>query len=402
MTERLYQKDAYMTECTARLVRMDKIEGKDAVVLDRTCFYPTSGGQLHDTGTINDIKISDVVEQGETIFHVLEQSCDFPEEVQCKIDWQRRFDHMQQHTGQHILTQCIIRLIGAETVSSSLGSEISTIDINRTAFNEDEQRRIEEEANNWIYMNVPVHILYPTDEEMAEMPLRKKPPAGKKTRIVHVEGLDYSPCGGTHCAYTGEVGMIKIRHWEKMRGNIRIEFYCGSRALRDYQSKMTLVHTMIGKLSTQETAIPEAIERIQEEHKTQQKTISNLQKKLNEYSALEFYDKGENVGELKLISVELDSGSINDLKMLAQKIRSFGPCFAALGSREVKPAFVITCTEDIKINLNDILNELRKTFTLKGGGSPGMVQGALESRGDLPGFLQQVKKQIKNNLHLSS
>jgi len=391
-TEKLYQRDAYRTAFTARVTGMEAIKGAPAVALDKTCFYPTSGGQLHDTGTIGAAPVVDVFEKDGRIYHVLEKECSLSGEVDGAVDWERRFDHMQQHTGQHILTSALIDTLGAATVSSSLGAEMSTIDIALTSLSPDDAARAEDEANRRIYDDVPVHILFPEDKELEKMPLRKKPPPGKKTRIIHIEGFDYSPCGGTHCSRTGEVGIIKISRWEKMRGNSRIEFYCGGRALRDYRRKARILNRVSGALSAQESEAGEAVARLIGEAKEQRRSIAALKQQLFTHHARELYDAAARTGGTRIIASIIENSGIAELQMLAQKIRQHGACLVLLGSPGEKPSFVFTRSEGITIDLAGMLDTLRRTFPVKGGGGPGMVQGGLQDGNALNAFIDAAEK----------
>lgn len=398
MTEQLYLNNSYAASFTAKILDSISADGNPALILDKTLFYPTSGGQLHDTGFINDVPVINVYEDGGVIIHVLEREVT-ADTAECRIDWERRFDHMQQHTGQHILSQSIIRTEGAETISSSLGRECSTIDIDIEAFSVEHAVRAEDEANRWVYLNLPVQALYPTDEELEQMPLRKKPPAGKKVRIIHIEGLDYSPCGGTHCSMTGEVGIIKIRGWEKVRGKIRLEFYCGKRALKDYQSKNHIVNSVAGSLSIQESNIEESVQKLLHGNKSLQKNVHDLRYKLFEYQAQELYDAGEQSGDIRIITYIMEDGSISDLQALAQQIRKCGTCVLVLGGSGEKSSFVFTCTDDVSINLLEALNALRSDFDVKGGGGATMVQGGLPAYKDISVFINAARQAVIDMLH---
>lgn len=227
-TKRLYYNDSYLLSFDARLVRQELRENGAAVVLDESAFYPTSGGQPHDQGSINGVPIIDVVDEGEEVIHILKQP--LPHDttiVECRIDWARRFDHMQQHAGQHILSACFEQLFDAETVGFHLGQEVVTVDIAKDSLSKEEADQVENMANDNIYANKEIKAYFVEQEDVPSIPLRKPPTVTENIRIVEVDEFDYSACGGTHPARTGEIGMIKIRRWEKSRGNLRVEFVCG-------------------------------------------------------------------------------------------------------------------------------------------------------------------------------
>jgi alanyl-tRNA synthetase len=341
--------------------------------------------------------VTDVIEKDNIIYHIIDNDTGITGEVSCRIEWDRRFDYMQQHTGQHILSQALIIALNAPTVSSSLGRESSTIDVDKDSFCLEEAEMAEKLANDWIYKNVPLNILYPTREEMDAMPLRKKPPEGKKSRIINIEGLDYSPCGGTHCARTGEVGVIKIRKWEKMRGNIRIEFYCGQRALSDYIAKSKQVTTVSSLLSSHEHEIEEAVSRLLAENKSINKLNNEIREQVFEYQSREIFSDAELFKDFRIIRHIIEAATMPQLQLLAQKIRSHGECAVLLGSSGDKPSFVFTCTEKIDIDLSGILNELRSQYPVKGGGSKTMVQGGLNGEASISDFIDKTIQSIKSS-----
>lgn len=397
MTEKIYQTDSYLPEFTAKITGREIIENQPALVLDRTCFYPTSGGQLNDLGEIADMQVIDVIEKDDIIYHIISNDTGITGDVNCGIDWGRRFDNMQQHTGQHILSQSLIIALNAPTVSSSLGRESSTIDVNKDSFSLAEAEKAEKLANGWIYKNVPVNILYPTNKEMDLMPLRKKPPEGKKSRIINIEELDYSPCGGTHCARTGEVGVIKIRKWEKTRGNIRIEFYCGQRALSDYITKSKQVNAVSSLLSSHEYELEDAVSRLLAENKSINKLNNEIREQLFEYQSKEIFSGGELFKDFRIVSHIIEAATMPQLQLLAQKIRAQGECAVLLGSSGAKPSFVFTCSEKIDIDLSAILSDLRNQYPVKGGGGKTMVQGGLQGETSISDFIDKARDSIKNS-----
>jgi alanyl-tRNA synthetase len=397
MTERLYYNEPYVTRFTATVTGRTIINGKHAIILNKTLFYPTSGGQPNDTGTLNGIPVLDVIEHDDDIIHIVEEII-LDEIFTGEIDWQRRFDFMQQHTGQHILSQVILQLFNAETVSFSLDTENATIEINRTAFSYEDALQAEKKANHCIHKNVPVHILYPSKTELSILPLRKKPPLGKPVRVIHIEGLDYSACGGTHCALTGEVGVIKIRRWEKIRGNIRLEFLCGQRAVTDYHIKNRLINELTALFSVPESALLDSAQNAVETNKTLHKTIFNLKQKLFTFQAKNLYITSSHFGTIPFVFHTLEDGTIQELQFLAQAIRSQGTCIVILVCGGEKPAFLCSRTDDIPVDLSGILNELKQTFTIKGGGTPSLVQGGLPSETEKERFITALKERITANL----
>ncbi|CUT05723.1 alanyl-tRNA editing protein, partial [Candidatus Kryptobacter tengchongensis] len=228
MTQKLYYNNSYTTQFKSKVIDVKKYNGKIALILDKTYFYPTSGGQEHDTGFINSARVVDVIEldNGE-ILHVIDG--DVPSgDVECKIDWDRRFSNMQQHTGQHILSRAFEILLNAETISSRLGDDIGTIDLDIETLSYDKVHEVENLANQIIWENRDVKIHYVDDTEISKFPLRKQPKVSGTIRIVEVRDFDFSPCGGTHVSRTGEIGLVKVKRWERVKGGLtRVDFVCG-------------------------------------------------------------------------------------------------------------------------------------------------------------------------------
>ena len=226
--ERLYYNDSYLREFTARVI--DSADEGRTVYLDRTAFYPSSGGQPHDLGTLGGLAVLDVVDEEERIAHRLAKPWTASSEAHGSIDWDRRFDHMQQHTGQHLLSAVMAERFGMPTVSFHLGDQISTIDVKPKGLTPERLAEVERWANQEIAANRPVAVAY--EEAGAASGLRKESDRAGTLRIVSIEGLDRSACGGTHVRATGEIGMLLLGKTEKVRDTIRIEFVCGGRALR--------------------------------------------------------------------------------------------------------------------------------------------------------------------------
>jgi alanyl-tRNA synthetase len=288
LTKRLYYEESYLQEFKGKILKKIKIDGKPALILDNTCFYPTSGGQPNDLGYIQGVSIVDVIEDNEKIIHVLkggiEEECG--DTVIGKIDWKRRFDHMQQHLGQHILSGALMKLWSAKTLSFHLGEEVCTLDIAKEKLTEEEAKKVEECTNEIIFDNRPVKCYFvEEEEEVKRLNLRKVPEKTGKIRIIEVEDFDLSACGGTHCRATGEVGMIKITKWEKRGEKIRLEFICGRRAWKDYFWKNEVIKNISNKLTIKDSELGEAIDRMLEERKEIGKELKEFKEKLQEHEA---------------------------------------------------------------------------------------------------------------------
>ena len=237
VTERLYYADSHLVDFEARVVDLtERVSGWTAIVLDRTAFYPTGGGQPSDTGTLDGSRVVECVDDGENVLHVVQGTTPARGAlVRGRIDWSRRLDHIQQHTGQHILSQAFVALFNAPTKSFRVMDVSCEIDVELDNPSTETIERAVELANNVIWEDRSITIFNVTPEQVADMPLRKEPSREGELRVIEIEGFDLTPCGGTHAYRTGEVGMIAVRSWVRAKGLTRIEFVAGTRALADYR-----------------------------------------------------------------------------------------------------------------------------------------------------------------------
>jgi alanyl-tRNA synthetase len=391
MTERLYYNDPYLREFDA-VVRDVSRKGERLVVsLDRTAFYPTSGGQPFDTGTLGPYRVLDVLdENGGTIDHVLRvrlqpdtsqssvglvPGCSLTpgDAVHGAIDWDRRFDHMQQHTGQHVLSAAFDKLFGVRTASFHLGAQSSTIDLARET-TPAEIGAAEDEANRIVWEDRAVSIRYATAEEAAAMTLRKESVRGGTLRLIEVEGFDLSACGGTHVARTGAIGIVAVGSWERFKGGQRIEFLCGARALARFRSQRDAIAGGVRLLSVLPEELPASIERLQSDAKEQKRSIHALQNELAKFRADELAASAESFNEMRVVFRAVDTDA-NGLKSLATAIVARPRHFVVLTSA-VSPALIVVArSPDIAIGANDVLASLLKRFGGRGGGRPEFAQG---------------------------
>ncbi|NTU65634.1 MAG: alanyl-tRNA editing protein, partial [Chloroflexi bacterium] len=276
----------------ARVADRLEVNGRPAVLLDRTAFYPEGGGQPSDRGTLNRVAVVDVQtrEADDEVLHVLSTPL-AEDEVTGTVDHARRFDLMQQHTGQHILSQAFIHTANAETISFHLNPDPNegalTIDLNTAAVTPQEIDRAEDFANTIVYENRPVIARFVNDEDLPALPLRKPPQVDQAVRIVEIQGFDWSACGGTHVARTGEVGLIKIVKLEKRGAETRVEFRCGHRALIDYRRKHQLINQVASDLTIGFWELDQAIGRMQAEAKAARKQLAEAEARLQQVEARE-------------------------------------------------------------------------------------------------------------------
>jgi alanyl-tRNA synthetase len=393
-TKRLYFEDAYQTEFEATVVARFEYEGKPALVLDQTCFYPESGGQPADRGTIDGANIIQVIEDGERIIHVLDKDL-AAQRIRGVIDWGRRFDHMQQHSGQHILSQSFIELLDGETRSFHLGEESSTLEIGLKEISESGADRVESRANEIIFEDRTIKTYFVPEDKIFTVPLRRPPKKEGLIRVVEVTGFDYSACGGTHCRRTGEIGFIKINTWDKIRGNIRFEFLCGRRALQDYTWKNRSLVALGQKLSVQEKDIPASVEKMLQENKQSRKRMKHLQEQLAVYEAREIIPRATG----SIIKAIWTNKTPEEGKLLALNIIRAGELAVLFGIRgEENDRLIFASSEKLSLDMRELLPVVFSRAGGKGGGSPTLVEVVMEKKTDLEEILAAALEHVNKKL----
>jgi len=390
VTERLYYADPACVEFEAAVVSCDTIDGRPVVVLDRTAFYPTSGGQPYDVGTLGDVQVVDVIElDDERIGHVISGPLLAGASVRGRVDWNRRFDHMQQHTGQHILSAAFDRLHGSRTVGFHLGAVVSTLDLDKV-LNADSMGAAETEANRIVWENRPVRIRVASADEAASMPLRKESTRSGPLRLIEVEGFDLSACGGTHVAQTGQVGVVALRSWEKFRGGMRLEFVCGLRALREFRVLRDAVAGSLRLLSVDPQDLPSAIERAQGENRDLRRIIRDHQERLAGHEAAALVARAHQVGDTLVLIEAVDGWDQTGLKSLAAAAASRPGVMAALLSTTDPALVVIARAPDVGLDAAVVLKALLARFGGKGGGKAELAQG-----GGLAGPIAEILAELR-------
>jgi alanyl-tRNA synthetase len=375
MTERLYYTDPYLREFDATVVGIEPRDARTIVALDRTGFYPTSGGQPFDTGTLAGATVVDVTDDnGGTISHLIEGRPTFEVGaiVHGAIDWARRFDHMQQHTGQHVLSAAFDHLFHARTVSFHLGAAVSTIDLARE-MTPAEITAAESEANRIVWEDRPVAITFAESEDAARMPLRKEPKRAGRLRLIDIEGFDLSACGGTHVGRTGAIGIISVASWERFKGGQRLEFLCGGRALARMRVLRDAVASTTRLLSVGPEDLAPTIERMQGEAREAKRAAVGLHNELARYRADELARSAEETrhGRLVLRSIDADA---NGLKSLAAAIAARPGHIALLVSSSTPALVAVARANDLAVRANDVIAALTAKFGGRGGGKPELAQ----------------------------
>ena len=371
-SERLYHDDPYATRFRARVAMAGEHAGRPAVELEATCFYPEGGGQLGDRGTLGGARVADVqVTEDGRIWHLLDGP-DLPAgEVDAELDWARRFDHMQQHTGQHILSAAFDRLAGAPTLSSTLGEEHSVIEVALAGADWRRVERVEEAANRVVWEDRPVALHWVGPEEVGRFRLRKAPAVAGRIRVVEIPDWDASACGGTHVRRTGEVGAIKVIRWEKVRGNVRFEFLCGARALRDHAWRTEALVEAARRHTLKDRDVLGQLERAAGERDELRKTVAALTGRLIEAEARERTGvPPQGVAGFDVLRPR------EEVRLLALKSLEAGAPWVALGAAGPDPCVVVGRAKRLTADLRTLLPGLLERAQGKGGGSPDLVQVA--------------------------
>ncbi len=393
-TKRLYFDDPYRVEFEAKVVQREAHGDRPALILDQTCFYPESGGQPADKGAINGVNVIGVLEKGERIIHLLEEDVS-EKEIKGIIDWPTRFDHMQQHSGQHLLSQSFFELLEGETLSFHLGDESSTVEIDIREIHEEELENIEMRANEIIFQDREIKVYFVPEGEIKKIPLRKPPQKKGLIRVVEIADFDYSACGGTHCRRTGEIGIVKILRSERIRNNLRFDFLCGHRALKDYSLKNRMLRQLADQFTVREQEVFSSVEKVVSDSKFQKKKLRKMQQKIAQYEAQEIIGKAEE----QVIKDFLVEKTVEEAKFLALNIirrEEFVVLYAL--KKEKRGHLILAASENLNLDLRELVPLLSPLIKGKGGGSPSLVEMAGEKTEDLELALDKAYEYVKKKL----
>ncbi|MEM7536329.1 MAG: DHHA1 domain-containing protein [Chloroflexota bacterium] len=399
MTKQLYFTESYTTQMQTNQFTLTTWRDKPAVVFDETIFYPTSGGQPFDTGTLyRDLdvplaKVIDVVIDNGTIYHVLDQTFDAPtdtdtdNEIYGTIDWPRRYDHMQQHSGQHLLSQVFYHLFGFETVSVHFGETESTLDLDVEKISPEQLAEAEAYANEIVYASTPIKAYFVNDTELDKVPLRRPPKVSGEIRIVEIEQFDYSACGGTHCNTTAEVGPIKLlrmeRRSKKKQKQTRVTFLCGKRALQDYIQKDSVLQEAALLFSTDYRQVATLIERNLEQLKAAEKQIATLKEAQRGQIVAELLDTATLLDSYTVISTVWTNEDIDHVKKVAMDLKEHPNvivlfCVVEHPAEHIEASrysCIFTRSDDGGPHMGNVLKTTLSQFNGKGGGRPEFAQG---------------------------
>ncbi|MBQ4547025.1 MAG: hypothetical protein IJA17_07700 [Oscillospiraceae bacterium] len=380
-TKRLFDENAYMTEFSATVLSCSESEKGFDIVLDKTAFFPEGGGQFPDSGTLNGTEILDVQEDKEgVIHHFAEKPISEGETVFGKIDWRRRFDFMQQHSGEHIFSGIAHSKFGATNVGFHLGLEETTIDLD-IPLNDEQVSEIETAANNAVFENVPFEISYPSGEELEVLPYRSKKKLSGKIRIVTVPGYDICACCGTHVRTAGEIGIIKVTSFQNYKGGTRLFMLCGKRAFLDYRSKNRDVVKVTNSLSVKPNELCLAVKRLENEITEHKIYEAGLKKEL-------FALKAEKLGTGEKICVFESGMTPDELRRFCLTISENFKTAAVFNGTDGDYKYAVSSKSE---NCAPIAKEINSKFSGRGGGKPELVQGSCSgNRAEIEEFFNNL------------
>ena len=387
MTQRLYYLDSHLCNFEASVV--ERAEEGRRIYLDRTAFYPTSGGQLHDTGRLEGITVADVIDEGDRVAHLLAEPLASGPTVRGELDWPRRFDHMQQHTGQHLLSAVLADLWNYSTTSVHLGELTSTLDLDTPQLTSEQVAQAEERANQVITENRPVTIAF--EDAGAATGLRKPSSRSGAIRIVSIEGLDRSACGGTHVRATGAIGALLVRKVERVRKGVRLEFLCGLRAIGRSRLEFDILSNLAADLSSSFEELPRVVANQRADVKALSASKRELEADLSRYRAQELYAAAQpDPAGIRRATVRLADGGLDELRGLALAFAGF-PRAVFIGATEAPPSVLLSAAPDSGIDAGSVLKETVSNAGGRGGGSSTMAQGVLPDRAQLDHVLSVLE-----------
>ncbi|WMJ81824.1 alanine--tRNA ligase-related protein [Clostridium sp. MB40-C1] len=389
MTEKIYYADPYLKKCESQVVDVIKEDDKILVVLEKTPFYPEGGGQPSDTGYIDEVKVIYVYEKNDVIYHVVEKELECGN-VKCSIDFERRFDFMQQHSGEHLLSGVIHKLYKGNNKGFHLGEDYVTVDIDIYPFTDNMIEEIEKEVNNYVYMNEPFVTYFVDKESLDKVPSRKKIDVQGNIRIVEAKDMDCCPCCGTHVLRTGEIGMVKILKVEKYKGMSRLYLKCGKRAYEDFKLKHKIVDKLSRKFSTDEKSVIKNIDKQFEDIFNFKRELSHLKNKLSKEEALKLMESSKE----NYIFKSYEDKSFEEIKYIGEALSNENYIFILVSLKDKNILFVNN--SNIELSCGKLFKEHIKKYNGKGGGRDEKAQGSFSDIKDLEEFYLFLCEMIKN------
>ena len=396
MTERLYYDNAYLMEFDAQVLRVRPCDEYFEVLLDRSAFYPTSGGQPFDTGRLGDTQVIDVNVEEDLVWHKVTLPLAEGTAVHGTIDWARRFDHMQQHAGDHMIAGALHRLMGGVTIGLHISEEFSTIDVTMpegvTRISPEEIRRIELDVNEHIQRNVPIRCWFPEEDELAALPLRKKPTVSEHVRIVAIGDDEMVACGGTHPAFAGEIGLVKILSVTPARGKMRVAFLAGQRALKDYLKCHEAVCAASELLSANTDTLVETVAATQKKLRIAESELRKCKREALFTRARDYLEEAEQLKDGSRLIARFVEADTNLLRDLASRLIEQPGVIALLGVPNGKQAvYVFARSANVDADMGELMKATAVPMGGKGGGRPDFAQG-----GGCPEILEAARLMIRH------
>lgn len=369
MTEKLFYRDSHMITFSACVMQCEQSGDYYEVVLDRTAFFPTGGGQSADTGVLGNVKVLDVKEKQDEVYHIVDGPLQVGDTVEGVLDWEERFSKMQQHSGEHIVSGIVHQMFGYDNVGFHMGTDAITMDFNGV-ITPSQLKEIEQKANQVVVKNVAILDHYPAKEELKEIAYRSKIEIEGQVRLIEIPEVDTCACCAPHVKKTGEIGLIKLTNVQNYKGGVRVSMLCGFRALLDYNEKAESVRNLSMMLSAKESEVVGEVARLQEDLNDKKQTIARLQKEI-------LVRKVDALSEIEpcmvLFEEKLDGNGPRELmNLLLEKGAQIGAVFA--GTKETGFRYVIGSKE---LDVRPFAKVLNTAFNGRGGGKPEMVQGTL-------------------------
>jgi alanyl-tRNA synthetase len=385
MTERLYYTDAYLRDFHAHVV--DRSDDGRTIYLDRSAFYPTSGGQPYDLGVIGGAQLVEVVDEEDRVAHRVAAPVEAAE-VECAVDWKRRFDHMQQHTGQHLLSAVFEELFSLHTVSFHLGADSATIDLEGGAVDAHTVLAVERRVNELVFANLPVTVTF--EDAKTVQGLRKPSEREGTLRIVSIVGLDRSACGGTHVRATGEIGPVLLRKLEKIRQSTRVEFVCGGRAVRRARADFEALTKVAQLFSASLDEAPGMVAAQVETSKAADKSRRKVELDLAAYRGRELYRETSPADDgMRRVTERLERGNLEDLRAVAQNFTA-QPKSMFLAVMKEPPSVLLAASEDAGIDAGKLLKAALIEAGGRGGGTARIAQGSVPEAGALEKVVEKL------------
>lgn len=394
--EKLYYEDQYLKEFISEITDILERDELYYVSLDKTAFFPGGGGQHCDLGYIDNHKVINVIEENGQIYHVTETKPIKIHRVNCKIDWNRRLDGMQQHLGQHVLSGCFFKLFNANTVSVHVGKEISTVDI-QGYLDEESIRKAERFANEIIEENITVEFLTPTKKELKKIKIRRDlPNTNEQIRIVKIGDLDINACCGVHPSRTLDIQAIKIKRWEKHKGATRIEYLAGKRAINDYFKKDEFRNKVCRFLNCGEDDAINSISKLSNDLKNLADENRQIKSEIGEYQIKDMIKEAKSIGNLYVVTKIYDGGDVKHISKIAEKITLNEDMVVLFAIKfEDKVNLIFASSKNINtISMNDLLKDTITLIDGRGGGSKFMAQGGGKNSSNLQGAMDYALHKI--------